>query len=48
MFLFLELGQPFQGAIKVPSAPLRYALAHLGQRESAPDLGPAPRAGLRR
>ena len=31
IFLILELDQPFQGFIRVSSAPLRAALAHLGQ-----------------
>ena len=31
MFLILELADPFDGLIKVSSAPLRYAMAHLGQ-----------------
>jgi len=31
MFLIMELAQPFQGFIRVSSAPLRSALAHLGQ-----------------
>jgi len=31
IFLILELDQPFQGFIQVSSAPLRTALAHLGQ-----------------
>jgi hypothetical protein len=31
LFLILELDQPFDGMIQIPSAPLRNALAHLGQ-----------------
>jgi hypothetical protein len=31
IFLILELGQPFVGLIQISSAPLRNALAHLGQ-----------------
>ena len=31
IFLILELDQPFAGLVQVPSAPLRNALAHLGQ-----------------
>jgi len=31
IFLILEMNQPFAGVLKVSSAPLRYALAHLGQ-----------------
>jgi hypothetical protein len=31
LFLILELDQPFEGWIQIPSAPLRNALAHLGQ-----------------
>jgi hypothetical protein len=31
MFLILEMDQPFDGIVKVSSAPLRYTLAHLGQ-----------------
>lgn len=31
IFLILELDQPFEGLIRISSAPLRYALAHLGQ-----------------
>jgi hypothetical protein len=31
LFLILELDSPYQGLIKVSSAPLRIALAHLGQ-----------------
>lgn len=31
IFLILELDQPFEGVVQVPSAPLRNALAHLGQ-----------------
>src|SRR5215813_6193158 len=31
ILLILEMHQPFQGLIKVSSAPVRYALAHLGQ-----------------
>ena len=31
MFLILELDGPFQGLIRVSGAPMRYALAHLGQ-----------------
>ncbi len=30
-FLILEMDQPFDGIIKIPSAPLRFALSHLGQ-----------------
>jgi len=32
LFLVLELDAPYEGLIKVSSAPLRNALAHLGQR----------------
>jgi hypothetical protein len=31
IFLILELDRPFEGLIQVSSAPLRQALAHLGQ-----------------
>jgi len=31
VFLILELDRPFEGFIAIPSAPLRDALAHLGQ-----------------
>ncbi len=31
IFLILEFEQPFDGVIKVSSAPLRYVLSHLGQ-----------------
>ena len=31
LFLILEMDQPFDGLIKISSAPLRYALSHLGQ-----------------
>ncbi len=31
IFLILELYRPFQGVIQISSAPLRFALAHLGQ-----------------
>ncbi len=31
IFLILELNQPFEGLIKVSSAPLRFALSHLGR-----------------
>ena len=31
IFLILELDQPFVGLIRIPTAPLRNALAHLGQ-----------------
>jgi len=31
IFLILEMNQPFEGLIKIPSAPLRYALFRLGQ-----------------
>ena len=31
LFLILELDRPFQGLIRIPSAPLRNALAHLDQ-----------------
>ena len=31
IFLIIELAQPFAGVIRVSSAPLRGALAHLGQ-----------------
>jgi hypothetical protein len=31
IFLILEMDQPFDGLMKVSSAPLRYALSHLGQ-----------------
>ena len=31
LYLILELDQPYQGLIKISSAPLRNALAHLGQ-----------------
>jgi len=32
IFLILELDQPFDGMIQIPSAPMRNALQHLGQR----------------
>ncbi len=31
IFLILELDQPFEGMVKISSAPLRYTLSHLGQ-----------------
>jgi len=31
MFLIVEMSAPLDGMIKVPSAPMRYALAHLGE-----------------
>lgn len=31
IFLILEMHAPFQGLIQISSAPLRNALAHLGQ-----------------
>jgi hypothetical protein len=31
LFLILEMDQPFQGWLKISSAPLRYTIAHLGQ-----------------
>jgi hypothetical protein len=31
IFLILEMSQPFEGLMKISSAPLRYTLAHLGQ-----------------
>ena len=31
IFLILEMDQPYQGLMKISSAPLRYALSHLGQ-----------------
>ena len=31
IFLILELDRPFEGLIRIPSAPLRDALLHLGQ-----------------
>src|SRR5262245_34756836 len=31
LLLILEMNEPFQGVVKVSSAPLRYTLAHLGQ-----------------
>jgi hypothetical protein len=31
ILLILEMNRPFQGVVKVSSAPLRYTLAHLGQ-----------------
>jgi hypothetical protein len=31
LFMILELDQPYQGFIKISSAPLRNALVHLGQ-----------------
>jgi hypothetical protein len=31
IFLILEMERPFDGIMKVSSAPLRYTLAHLGQ-----------------
>jgi len=31
ILLILEMNQPFQGLVKLSSAPLRYTLAHLGQ-----------------
>jgi len=29
--LNLEMNQPLEGALKISSAPMRYALGHLGQ-----------------
>lgn len=31
IFLILEMGRPFEGIMKISSAPLRYTLSHLGQ-----------------
>jgi hypothetical protein len=31
LFLILEMNRPFEGLIKVSSAPLRYALSQLGR-----------------
>ena len=31
IFLILEMDQPFEGLMRISSAPLRYALSHLGQ-----------------
>jgi hypothetical protein len=31
IFLILEMDQPFEGLVRISSAPLRYALSHLGQ-----------------
>lgn len=31
LFLILEMGEPFEGIMQVSSAPLRYAIAHIGQ-----------------
>jgi hypothetical protein len=31
IFLILEMDEPFDGLVKISSAPLRYTLAHLGQ-----------------
>lgn len=31
IFLILEMDQPFEGLVQISSAPMRYALAHLGQ-----------------
>ncbi|HMA31912.1 MAG TPA: hypothetical protein VKT00_08875, partial [Casimicrobiaceae bacterium] len=31
IFLILEMGEPFEGIMRVSSAPLRYAIAHIGQ-----------------
>jgi hypothetical protein len=31
LFLILEMDRPFEGMLKISSAPLRYTLAHLGQ-----------------
>jgi hypothetical protein len=31
ILIILEMNQPFQGLVKVSSAPLRYTMAHLGQ-----------------
>ena len=31
IFLIVEMDRPFGGLMKIPSAPLRYTLAHLGQ-----------------
>lgn len=31
VFLILEMGHPFEGVIRIPSAPMRYALAHIDQ-----------------
>ena len=31
VFLILEMQSPFSGVMKISSAPLQYALAHLGQ-----------------
>ena len=31
ILLILEMNQPFQGVVKISSAPMRYTLAHLGQ-----------------
>jgi hypothetical protein len=31
LFLILEMNHPLQGMLKVPSAPLRFTLSHLGE-----------------
>ena len=31
IFLILEMNEPFAGMLKISAAPLRYALAHIGQ-----------------
>lgn len=31
IFLIVEMGQPFEGLLKISSAPLHYALSHLGE-----------------
>jgi hypothetical protein len=31
IFLILEMGRPYEGLLQISSAPLREALAHLGQ-----------------
>lgn len=31
IFMILEMSQPFEGVIKIPSAPMHIALSHLGQ-----------------
>ena len=32
LFLILEMNHPLQGMLKVPSAPLRFTLSHLGEQ----------------
>lgn len=40
IFLVLELSQPFEGIVRISSAPLQDAMGHLGEQESPPHPDP--------